>query len=108
MPSIKQIGVSRNLRLSFRWVARLIFLLVLLFPPLGASAESCIAPPRPFVPRDARTAEEYADTILRDFDLYFRDIQSYLRCLDAERARAFQEAREVSEDYERFVQQAGQ
>ncbi|WP_420329725.1 hypothetical protein [Pseudooceanicola atlanticus] len=48
-------------------------------------------------------AEDYADIIRRDFELYFRDIQSYLRCLDAERARAFQEGREVSEDYRRFL-----
>ncbi|GGE48641.1 hypothetical protein GCM10011360_39670 [Primorskyibacter flagellatus] len=72
----------------------------------GASAETCIAPQRPFVPMDARDAQDYADIIRRDFDLYFRDIQSYLRCLDEERSRAFAEAREVSEEYGRFVQTA--
>jgi|TARA_R110002124_G_scaffold138285_4_gene301675 hypothetical protein len=55
---------------------------------------------------DARDAQDYADIIRRDFDLYFRDIQSYLRCLDEERSRAFAEAREVSEEYGRFVQTA--
>ena len=37
-----------------------------------------------------------------DFEFYLTDIQGYLRCLDAERARAFQEAREVTEEYNRF------
>ena len=103
MPSIKRIRGLHNLRLSCRRVARLIFLLLCAVAPHGAAAGSCEAPPRPFVPRDAEAAEEYADIIRRDFELYFRDIQSYLRCLDAERARAFQEGREVSEDYGRFL-----
>ena len=34
-------------------------------------------------------------------------IQSYFRCLDSERGRAFEEAREVSEDYGRFLQLVG-
>jgi hypothetical protein len=31
----------------------------------------------------------------------------YFRCLDTERARAFEEARQVSQDYERFLQKSG-
>ncbi|MEY8828875.1 hypothetical protein AB9K34_10735 [Sedimentitalea sp. XS_ASV28] len=68
-----------------------------------ASAESCLAPPRPFVPSDSQAVLEYADIIRRDFELYIRDIQSYFRCLEEERARAFEEAREVSEEYGRFL-----
>ena len=45
----------------------------------------------------------YADLIRADFESYIADVQGYFRCLDAERARAFIEAREVSEDYGRFV-----
>jgi hypothetical protein len=56
------------------------------------------------VPGDARAARDYADLIRRDFELYIRDIQSYFRCLEAERARAFEEAREVSEEYGRFLE----
>jgi hypothetical protein len=70
----------------------------------SATAETCLAPPRPFVPSDARAVRDYADILRSDFDLYIRDIQSYFRCLDAERARAFEEAREVSEEYGRFLQ----
>ena len=68
----------------------------------GASAQTCFAPPRPFVPSDPQAAQEYADLIRNDFEAYIQDIQIYFRCLDEERARAFQEAREVSEEYGRF------
>jgi len=44
----------------------------------------------------------YADLIRSDFETYIADVQDYFRCLDTERARAFTEAREVSEDYGRF------
>lgn len=80
---------------------RAIFLLVFLANP--AIAESCLAPQRPFLPSDPQAAREYADIIRNDFDLYIRDIQSYFRCLEDERARAFEEAREVSEEYGRFL-----
>lgn len=74
----------------------------------GASvAASCVAPPRPFVPNDSQAARDYADLIRGDFETYIQDIQSYFRCLDSERARAFEEAREVSEEYGRFLQLVG-
>jgi len=69
----------------------------------GAFAETCLAPIRPFVPSDLQAAQEYADLIRQDFEAYISDVQDYFRCLDAERARAFQEAREVSEEYGRFL-----
>ena len=45
----------------------------------------------------------YADLIRADFEAYIADVQDYFRCVDAERARIFVEAREVSEDYGRFL-----
>jgi hypothetical protein len=45
----------------------------------------------------------YADLIRGDFEAYIADVQDYFRCVDEERARAFVEAREVSEDYGRFL-----
>ena len=74
----------------------------LIFLAGGASAQTCFPPPRPFVPRDPHAVQEYADLIKDDFEVYIQDIQSYFRCLDDERARAFKEAREVSEAYGRF------
>ena len=78
---------------------------ILLSAVLGSSASSanCLAPERPFVPSDPQAAREYADLIQNDFEIYIQDIQSYFRCLDDERSRAFHEAREVSEEYGRFL-----
>ena len=78
---------------------------ILLSAVLGSSASSanCLAPERPFVPSDPQAAREYADLIQNDFEIYIQAIQSYFRCLDDERGRAFQEAREVSEEYGRFL-----
>ena len=75
--------------------------------PEAGVAGSCLAPPRPFVPSDSEAARDYADLIRGDFEVYIEDIQNYFRCLDAERARAFEEAREVSEEYGRFLQLVG-
>jgi len=69
-----------------------------------AAAQTCYAPQRPFVPTDPDDVQEYRDLIGRDFETYIADIQSYFRCLEVERARAFKEAREVSEEYGRFLQ----
>lgn len=71
------------------------------------SAQTCYAPERPFVPTDPKDIREYRDLIGRDFETYIADIQSYFRCLEEERARAFEEAREVSEEYGRFLQITG-
>ena len=65
--------------------------------------ESCLAPPRPFLPSDSQAARDYGDIIRGDFEDYIQDIQSYFRCLEDERARALKEARKVSEDYGRFL-----
>ncbi|NSY39387.1 hypothetical protein GKC28_14180 [Leisingera sp. ANG59] len=76
--------------------------------PGEVSAASCLPPPRPFVPSDFEAARDYADLIRSDFEVYIRDIQSYFRCLEEERARAFEEAREVSQDYGRFLELMGE
>ncbi|MGX0877884.1 hypothetical protein ACSSV4_002580 [Roseovarius sp. MBR-154] len=82
-------------------------LALLICAPGPGFTESCLAPPRPFLPSDSQAARDYADIIRGDFEGYIQDIQSYFRCLDSERARAFEEAREVSEDYGRFLQLVG-
>ena len=69
---------------------------------LPASAD-CLPPERPFLPTDPEDARAYADLIRSDFEGYISAVQDYFRCLDAERARAFTEAQEVSQDYGRFV-----
>ena len=79
-----------------------VFLLIVF--PTGAVAQTCYAPPRPFVPTDPQDVQEYRDLIGRDFETYIAEIQSYFQCLEEERARAFQEEREVTEEYGRFLE----
>jgi hypothetical protein len=71
---------------------------------LQASAETCLAPLRPFSPADPALAKEFRDLIVEDFENYLSDITSYFRCLDEERARAFAESAEVAQEYGRFIQ----
>lgn len=95
----------KNPRLTYLLPLQAMALLICVLGPV--LAESCIPPHRPFLPSDSQAARDYADIIRRDFEDYIQDIQSYFRCLDGERARAFEEAREVSEDYGRFQQLVG-
>ena len=82
--------------------------LLCLWLPGIANAQICFAPERPFVPTDAEDVREFGHLIRTDFELYIEDIQAYFRCLEEERARAFEEAREVSEEYGRFLQVVGE
>ena len=95
----------RNPRLTCLLPLQAIVLLISVPGPV--LAESCFAPSRPFLPSDSQAARDYADIIRGDFEDYIQDIQNYFRCLDGERARAFEEAREVIEDYGRFLQLVG-
>ena len=70
--------------------------------PAPAAAD-CIPPERPFLPGSQEDMGVYAHLIQADFEAYIADIQDHFRCLDTERARAFAEAHEVSEDYGRFL-----
>jgi len=100
--SFKEIWGFRNLRLctsSISWVFAALMVLV-----GQAQAETCLAPTRPFVPADPKDAHQFRNLIRQDFEFYIQDIQAYFRCLDEERARAFKEAQEVSQDYGRFIQ----
>ncbi|ABF61956.1 hypothetical protein TM1040_3824 (plasmid) [Ruegeria sp. TM1040] len=94
-----------NLRLFLSAIARL---LAFLIPAMVAGqAGSCLAPVRPFVPSDSQASSDFADIIRRDFEAYIKDVQQYFHCLERERARAFEEAGEVSQDYGRFLELVG-
>lgn len=95
----------RNLRLKDLPLLRA--MPILLVVPGAGFADSCLAPTRPFVPSDSQSMLDYKDIIRQDFEDYIIDIQRYFRCLDSERARAFEEAREVSADYGRFLRLVG-
>lgn len=102
MDSIKVLWASEKLRLCCLRVCKAIALSMFFYA--CAAAETCLAPQRPFVPSDPQAAREYADFIQNDFELYIRDVQNYFQCLDHERTRAFEEAREVSEEYGWFLE----
>lgn len=106
MHLIKKIRSLDALRLCVSASAHAILLVTCLVGE--AFAASCLPPPKPFVPSDSEAARAYADLIRSDFELYIQDIQSYFRCLEVERARAFDEAREVSQDYGRFLELMGE
>lgn len=67
-------------------------------------AHACTPPERPFLPASRDDMRTYADLIRGDFEAYIADVQEYFRCIDEERARAFVEAGEVSEEYGRFIE----
>ena len=91
-----------------RSAKRCVSVFLLIGFPAGAIAQTCHAPPRPFVPTDPKDVQEYRDLIRRDFETYIAEIQAYFRCLEEERARAFAEARDVSEEYGRLLQITGE
>ena len=70
--------------------------------PCVAQPIGCIPPIRPFLPSDPRDVQAYADLLRQDFETYIEDFDAYLRCLDAERARVFEEGQEVTQEYERL------
>ena len=80
--------------------------LVLLIAALvvAGPVHACTPPERPFLPASREDMRAYADLIRGDFEAYIADVQDYFRCIDEERARAFVEAREVSEEYGRFLE----
>jgi hypothetical protein len=80
-------------------------IVLLLVLPGAVIAGACLPPLRPFVPNDPVALAEFADLIGKDFETYIEDVQAYFRCLDQERTRAFDEATQVSRDYERFLQE---
>ncbi len=83
-------------------------LIIWSFLATTASAKTCYPPRVPFVPDDLAAQLEFEDLIKQDFEDYIADIQEYFRCLDSERARAFEEAREVSELYGQFLEDTSQ
>jgi len=86
------------------WLQGIFLIISFIFMAVQANAETCNSPSRPFVPGNPDDVREYSDLIRRDFEAYISDVQGYMRCLDAERQRAFGEAQEVTQDYGRFIE----
>lgn len=96
--------MANQLLWQCRRAGSIVLLATIASPAIG---ETCLAPQRPYIPSDSQSAREYSDLIRSDFELYIRDVQSYFRCLEEERQRAFEEAREVSEEYGKFLDSVG-
>ena len=77
-------------------------LMIVATPAQAAVAAPCLAPERPFLPQSREEMRRFADLLRADFETYIAEVQTYFRCLDEERARAFVEAREVVEQYGHF------
>jgi hypothetical protein len=77
-------------------------LMIVATPAQAAMAAPCLTPERPFLPQSREDMRLYADLLRADFETYIAEVQTYFRCLDEERARAFAEAREVVEQYGQF------
>lgn len=75
--------------------------------PCLAQPIGCIPPIRPFLPSDPRDVQAYADLLRQDFETYIADFSAYLRCLDTERARVFEEGQQVTREYGRFQELMG-
>ena len=73
-----------------------------------AIADTCLPPSRPYLPEGRSALREYADLIRQDFETYVTEVSAYFRCLDAERARVFSEAQDVTRDYQTFVETVSQ
>ena len=91
---------------STRWLWPQLWAL-LTFSVSASGASACLAPARPFVQNDPRVTREYAEFIRHEFEEYFAEEQKYFRCLDAERTRVFDEAREFNEEYAEFLRRVG-
>jgi len=81
---------------------RILAALIVVAQAQDAVAAHCLAPERPFLPQSREDMRLYADLLRADFETYIAEVQTYFRCLDEERARAFVEAREVVEQYGQF------
>lgn len=53
-------------------------------------------------------AREYREEFKQDFEVYFLEAQSYLRCFDEERGQVMRELSETAVRYERFLNDSRQ
>lgn len=69
----------------------------------NALANGCLAPIRPYAPSTPDALKEYRDILKDEYEAYLRDISRYIKCLDEERGRVFNEARDVANEYDQFL-----
>lgn len=75
-------------------------IVIILIPCIGSAF--CLPPNAPPLTSE-ETARDYREEFKTEFEVYFRDAQDYVRCLDEERARTIQELTETADRYGRFL-----
>jgi hypothetical protein len=63
----------------------------------------CLPPVRPDIALPLDTLQGYRRELTAEFEQYFTETTLYIACLDAERAAALDEARDVTEAYIEFL-----
>lgn len=76
---------------------------LLLCPPALADVIRCLPPSVPMTDLPALMLQHYRAEIAAEFESYFRVVSDYLACLDAERTRAFDEARGAATTHARLL-----
>lgn len=75
------------------------------FPPQAQGhTEPCLPLIPPDLPSDAGLMREFEDLLREEFEHYLSEVTLYFRCIDAERARAWREAAEVTAQYGAFLE----
>jgi len=73
-------------------------------PQAQGHAEPCLPLIPPDLPSDAGLMREFEDLLRAEFEHYLSEVTLYFRCIDAERARAWREAAEVTAQYGAFLE----
>ncbi len=63
----------------------------------------CMPPLLPYLPTTQAEADEFGSLVTEEAERYFQDTQDYLSCLDRDRVRVFQEAREFTAQYSQYI-----
>lgn len=69
--------------------------------PQFTPPETCLEPFKPAVAFFVETGTE--DELRQEFELYFREVDAYLNCLNAESSRVHQEAQQAANEYRRVL-----
>jgi hypothetical protein len=71
-------------------------------------ATGCASPVAPFVPSSDEDLAHYAALIAADYEQYFADITKFFACLQDWHQAVFEEAKEVTAQYEDFLERVDQ
>ncbi len=89
------------------WVSAISLCSLAFAAPDEAEAEglglTCLPPIPPNAALPVEVQQAYRAELVGEFEAYFRDISSYINCLDAERSAVFEEARRATQAYSELL-----